>query len=92
MLWLNYILLLFFFIAFSTVNTDSIEEDSTAELLLQNRFNGNKKLSNMITSYRHRFEHSPNFKALRWAVNQQSNLAYCDFCHLFVPVVSLMYS
>ena len=85
---LTYILLLVFFTAFSTINTRSVEQDPNVELLLNNRITENKQLWSTISNYRHRFEHSPNFKALRWAVREQLNPPYCPFCHLFVPVVS----
>ncbi len=87
-----HILVFFLFITFSTVNTRSIQHDSDVELLVTNRINANKHLSATIASYRHRFEHSPNFKALRWALSEQFTPPYCDFCHLFVPTVSLIYS
>ena len=42
----------------------------------------------MLASYRHRFSHSPNFKALHWALGEQVSPPYCDTCHLFIPLVS----
>jgi hypothetical protein len=86
----TYILVLCSFIAFTTVNTRSIQEEADIEQLVENRINANKELSAKITSFRHRFEHSPNFKALRWALSQQAISPYCDFCAVFVPIVSLM--
>ena len=85
---LIHVLVCFVFIAFSSVTTRSIQEDADIEQLVVDRINANKPLSAMITSYRHRFEHSPHFQALRWALKQQIPIPYCDFCDVFIPVVS----
>jgi hypothetical protein len=77
-------------VAFSTVTARSIQEEADIELLVENRINANKELSAKIASFRHRFEHSPNLKGLRWAVGEQAKSPYCDFCAIFVPVVSLI--
>jgi hypothetical protein len=87
MAYLTYILVLFSFVAFSTVNT---QEEADIEQLVENRISANKQLSAKITSFRHRFEHSPNFKALRWGLSAKFTPPYCDFCAVFVPVVSLI--
>jgi len=92
MLRFTYVFLLFCFTILSTVDTRSIQQNSTVELLVTNRVNENKQLSGTIASYRHRFEHSPNFKKLRWALHQQLTPPYCQFCHVFIPVVCLMYT
>jgi hypothetical protein len=92
MMYLTHILVFFFFITFSTVHAHSIQQDSTAEELLNNRINANKQVLAMITSYRHRFQHSPNFEALRWALSEKLTPPYCEVCHVVVPLVSLMYS
>jgi hypothetical protein len=43
----------------------------------------------LLTNYRHLLEHSPNLKKLEWAFESQSDLAYCDFCDLVVPLVNI---
>ncbi len=90
MAYLTYILVLFSFVAFSTVNTRLIQEEADIEQLVENRISANKQLSAKITSFRHRFEHSPNFKALRWGLSAKFTPPYCDFCAVVVPVVSLI--
>lgn len=91
MMRLTYLFVVFFFITLATVNARSISQDSTDEQLVASRINAKKQLSGTMASYRHRFSHSPNFKKLKWTLNQQSNPPYCAFCHVFVPVVNLMY-
>jgi hypothetical protein len=92
MVCLTQILLFFLCTVLITVSSRSIQQDSDVELLITNRINENKELTTTIASYRHRFGHSPNFKALRWAMSEQLTPPYCQFCHIFVPVVSLMYT
>lgn len=91
MMYFTHILVFFSFIILSTVNTRSVEQDFTVEQLVEKRINTNKQLSGTIASYRHRFEHSPNIKAFRWALHQQLTPPFCEFCHLFVPLVSLIF-
>lgn len=79
---------LFVLLAFySTVDTRAIQPESVIDLVLRDGVNEHKQLITMMASYRHRFEHSPHFKALRWASAQQSNPPYCDLCFALVPVV-----
>jgi hypothetical protein len=92
MLRFTHVFLLFCFTILSTVDTRAIQQNSTVDLLVTNRINENKQLSGTIASYRHRFEHSPNFKKLRWALHQQLTPPYCQFCHVFIPVVCIMYT
>lgn len=91
MVYLTQILVFSFIITFTTVNTRLIQQDFTVEQLVENRINANKQLSATMASYRHRFEHSPNIRSFRWALREQLTPPYCQFCHLFVPVVSLIY-
>ena len=90
MMRFTYILLVLFVAIFITIDARSIQQDSDIELLVTNRVNADKKLSTIVANYRHRFEHSPSFKALRWTLSEQLNPPYCEFCDIFVPVVSLM--
>jgi hypothetical protein len=75
-------------ILFITINGRSIEHESSIELIVKNGLSSNTKLTNTIASYRHRFEHSPNFKTLHWAFAQQSAPLYCDLCDVVIPAVS----
>ncbi|CAF1472859.1 unnamed protein product [Adineta steineri] len=90
MVCFTHIVLFFFFAALSTVDTRSIQNNSDVELLIQNRIVEKKQLSATIASYRHRFEHSPNFKKLRWALSEKLTPPYCEFCHLFVPAIRFL--
>ncbi len=92
MMNLNQVLVFVLLAALTTVDTRSVQQDSDIELLFENRLRGNKQLSDTISSYRHRLDHSPNFKAFRYALSQQFTPPYCEFCHLFVPAVSLIYA
>jgi hypothetical protein len=91
MVCFGHALLFFFVTALATIDARSVQQNSIIDLRLNNLKNNNRHLSGTIASYRHRFEHSPNFKALRWALDQQITPPYCEFCRLFVPVVNLIY-
>lgn len=84
---LSFSLLCFVFAALVTVNARSIRQDLSANEALKYVGNENRQLIDTIASYRHRFEHSPNFKALRWSSAQQAAPPYCDLCYALVPVV-----
>ena len=47
-----------------------------------------RKLLHAFTGYRHRFEQSPNFKALRWGLGNIQDSGVCDLCEIGAPVVS----
>lgn len=49
--------------------------------------NHHEEIDVVIANYRHRFQHSTNFKKLVWALQNRYNKAYCTFCNLVVPVV-----
>ena len=38
--------------------------------------------------YRHRFEQSPNFRALRWSLGNLGDKSECELCELGAPLVS----
>lgn len=80
-------LLLFVLAALVTVNARVIKQDLSAEEALKYVESENRQLANTVASYRHRFEHSPNFKALRWAFAQQAVAPACDLCYVLVPAV-----
>ncbi|CAF3487160.1 unnamed protein product [Rotaria socialis] len=87
---LTYLLLVLVFTTLTTIDTRSVQQEPNIELLLTKRINENKRLTMTIASYRHRFEHSPNFKAFRWALSQQATPPYCDFCYLFIPALQFL--
>ena len=86
-------ILIFFFVIISTVTSRSVPQESTLELtLLANRTTEQQQQQVLITlaNYRHRLEHSPNFKEFRWALSQRFASPYCDVCDLFLPAVNII--
>ncbi|CAF4257182.1 unnamed protein product, partial [Rotaria sp. Silwood2] len=68
----------------------SISEDTIESILNDPLNDDHRKLLHAFTGYRHRFEQSANFKALRWALESQKTSGLCDLCDLGVPVVRLL--
>ena len=44
-----------------------------------------------IQSYRHQFEHSVDFQALRWSLKQLNKDDLCEFCDVAIPLVSFRF-
>ena len=84
----NELLLFAFVVTLTTLNGRSIVSESPVDLISESANSINSHAAQMLASYRHRFSHSPNFKALRWALGEQVTPPYCDTCHLFIPLVS----
>ena len=77
----GYLCLVFYFLTLSIITIDSrsiAEKDASDNL---------QRSIVALADYRHRFEHSTNFKKLRWTLEHRYNKAYCQFCDLVVPVV-----
>lgn len=84
------VLLCFLTLYIITIDTRSINENHSVELVVDEISNDhNEQVDAIIANYRHRFEHSTNFKKLQWALKHRYNKAYCTFCDLVVPVVRL---
>ena len=79
------LLLFVFVVTLTTLNGRSLESESPVDLIQESV---NSHATQILASYRHRFTHSPNFKALRWALGEEVTPPYCDICHLFIPLVS----
>lgn len=77
-------------LVFATVDTRSIENDVDIEQLVERRINTNTKLLTTVAAFQHRFEHSPNFQEFNWAIRDRLGASYCQFCDIFVPIVSLI--
>jgi hypothetical protein len=77
---------LFFLLAinFLTIDSRSIFENNIESIVNDNH----RKLSHAFTGYRHRFEQSANFKALRWNLRNIQIAGLCELCDLGVPLVS----
>ncbi|CAF0993021.1 unnamed protein product [Rotaria sordida] len=85
-----FVLFCFFTINILIIESRSISDD-TIETILSDPLNDNhRKLLHTFTSYRHRFEQSANFKALRWTLGSQKTSGLCDLCDLGVPVIRLL--
>jgi hypothetical protein len=76
------ILIYFLTVFLLTINARSITDKNIID---------NKQATITLANYRHRLEHSTNFKKLRWSLKHQFNKAYCQFCDLVVPVVSIYF-
>ena len=88
----GYIGILLYFLSLCIIRTDSrsiIENDVIEVVVDSSSKDDDEHGERLLANYRHRFEHSPNLKKLRWAMGSQSDRAYCDFCDLVVPVVDI---
>jgi hypothetical protein len=45
-------------------------------------------LSTILVAYRHRFQQSKTYKALRWSQESQIEQPACELCDVAVPLVS----
>ena len=71
-----------------TIETRSIQHE-TIQSILEDPFDDtHRKLIHAFTGYRHRFEQSPAFKTLRWALKDVEATGLCDLCDLGVPLVN----
>lgn len=83
-----HILLYFVILFIITVDTRAINDNDSIEVIVDSLPNDqDEQAEALLTNYRHRFEHSTNLKKLRWAMDSQSDKAYCDFCDVVVSVV-----
>lgn len=74
------------------IESRSINENDLVEMVVERSSMNNdddEQSERLLASYRHRFEHSPNMKKLRWAMESKSDRAFCDFCDLVVPLVKI---
>lgn len=81
---LVYLLALFI----QTAENRSINHDTIQSILDDPFDDTHRKLLHAFTGYRHRFEQSPAFKTLRWALPGVEIDGLCDLCDLGVPLVS----
>jgi len=90
MSWYCYIVILFCFFAINilTIETRSIPEKTIESILNDPLSDDHRKLLHAFTGYRHRFEQSANFKALRWSLRNLKVDGLCDLCDLGAPAVS----
>jgi len=91
MLRTYYGLFLFFLLAinFLTIDSRSILENNIESIVNDPLNDNHRKVLHAFTGYRHRFEQSANFKALRWNLRNMQIAGLCDLCDLGVPLVSL---
>lgn len=71
-----------------TIEARFIPEDTISSILNDPLSDEHRKTLHAITGYRHRFEQSANFKALRWAFRDGKASGLCDLCDIGVPLVS----
>ncbi|CAF1110198.1 unnamed protein product [Rotaria sp. Silwood1] len=89
----RYLYTLFYFLTLYIIiiDTRSIDEKDTNKFIVDNLINEqNHEFLITLANYRHRFEHSINFKKIRWTLKHRYDKAYCQFCDLVVPVVRLL--
>ncbi|CAF5025838.1 unnamed protein product [Rotaria sp. Silwood1] len=87
----RYLYTLFYFLTLYIIiiDTRSIDEKDTNKFIVDNLINEqNHEFLITLANYRHRFEHSINFKKIRWTLKHRYDKAYCQFCDLVVPVVN----
>jgi hypothetical protein len=65
-----------------------LPEENVLTILNDPLSDNHRKLLHAFTGYRHRFEQSPNFKALRWGLGNIQDSGVCDLCEIGAPVVS----
>lgn len=89
MMSVSYFLLVFLCVTFCKIDARSIPLDEPdTETVLAQRLIENQQLAVTVANYRHRFEHSPNFKAFRWALRELLTPPDCEICYWLLPVVS----
>ncbi len=88
-----HLLLYFFTFCIIAINTRAINDDELIEVIVDtftiDTDDDDRQAEILLTNYRHRLEHSPNLKKLEWAFESQSDLSYCGFCDLVVPLVNI---
>jgi len=86
-----FVLFCLFAINVLTIETNPIHENKI-ESILNDPFNDDhRKILHAFTGYRHRFEQSANFKALRWNVRNFKASGLCELCQLGEPLVSFLF-
>ncbi|CAF0924132.1 unnamed protein product [Rotaria sp. Silwood1] len=86
----TFVLLCFFALNVIIIESRSISEDTIKSILSDPLNDDHRKLLHAFTGYRHRFEQSSNFKALRWTLGNQKMSGLCDLCDLGVPLIRLL--
>ena len=87
-----FVLFCFFAINILTNESRTIPEFTIESVLNDPLTDDHRKLLHAFTGYRHRFEHSANFKAIRWNAKNLKIPGLCDLCQLGEPVVSFLCS
>jgi hypothetical protein len=86
--WCGLVVFCFLAINVLTIETRSVREDYIKPILNDPLSDNHRKLLHAYTGYRHRFEHSPNFEALRWSLKDLEAPELCEFCERGTPIVS----
>ena len=75
----------------SIVSARSILQGSL-DVLLNNAPENDESssLSESVSGYRHRLEHSTDLQAIRWSLRKLNADELCEFCDLIVTVVSYL--
>ena len=73
-----------------TLETRSIPNDHLQETFVAPSTDDQRRLAHALTGYRHRFEQSPNFRALRWTLATVQITGLCELCELGAPFVRLL--
>jgi hypothetical protein len=88
MVYLALVLLVTLFAAHTAIDARSVKED-VVDRIVNGPKSDDKDRSVALANYRRRVEHSPNLKALQWALKDKYNApAYCEACDILVPIVS----
>ncbi|CAF0859177.1 unnamed protein product [Adineta ricciae] len=75
----------------SIVSARSILQGSVEVLLNDAPENDeSSSLSDSVSGYRHRLEHSTDIQAIRWSLRKLNADELCEFCDLIVPVIRIL--
>jgi hypothetical protein len=85
---LLFILLCFCVIYITIIDGRSIRQDTVEQMVDSFINNDDQHLAATLVAYRHRFQQSTTYKALRWSQSSQIEPAVCEVCDTAVPLVS----
>jgi thermostable 8-oxoguanine DNA glycosylase len=86
--YLLFILLCFCVIYIRIIDGRSIHQDNVEEVVDSFINNDDQHLAAILVAYRHRFQQSKTYKALRWSQKSQIEPPVCELCDVTVPLVS----
>jgi thermostable 8-oxoguanine DNA glycosylase len=86
--YLLFILLCFCVTYITIIDGRSIRQDTLEQVVDSFINNDDQHLAAILVAYRHRFQQSKTYKALRWSQKSQIEPPVCELCDVTVPLVS----